>query len=70
MYLQSFEVEHLSRSPRNERLDQQFAELALMGKHRPTGVTRIRIRLSNLLFSIATSLRPTDAARQDMVSAR
>lgn len=70
MYLQSFEVEQLSRSPRNERLDQQFAELALMRKHRPTGVTRIRIQVSNLLFSIATSIRPTDAVRQDMVSAR
>ncbi len=70
MYLQSFELEQRSRSPRNEPLDQQFAELALMRKHRPNGVTRIRIRLSNLLFSIATSIRPADDARQDMVSAR
>ena len=70
MYLQSFEIEHLSRPHRDERLDQQFAELALLRDHRSTRVNRMRLRLSNMLISIATNIRPSDAGRRNIASVR
>ena len=70
MYLQSFEIENLSRPRRDERLDQQFAELALQRAHRSTRVNRIRTSLSNLLMSVAENIRPSDASCRDIASAR
>lgn len=70
MYLNSFEVEQLSRSPRNKHLDQQLAELALIRNRQPNGFDRMRVHLSNLLISIADNIRPSDATHEDMVSAR
>jgi hypothetical protein len=70
MYLQSFEIEQLSRPRRNERRDQQFAELALLRDRRQTRVNRMRLRLSSALMSIAKSIRPSDAGRRDIASVR
>lgn len=70
MYLNSFEAEQLAHAPRNQHLDLQFAELELMRNRQPNGFNRMRVRLSNMLISIADNIRPSDAARKDMASAR
>ena len=70
MYLQSFEIESLSRPRRDERLDQQFAELALLRDLRSTRIDRMRLRLSNMLISIANNIRPSDAGSRDIASVR
>ena len=70
MYLHSFEIEQLSRPRRDERLAQQFAELSLLRDHRSTRVNRMRLRLSNLLITIATNIRPSDAGRRNIASVR
>ena len=70
MYLQSFEIEQLSRIPRNDRKSQQFAELSLQGNRKSTGLNRIRLQVSNLLISIANGIRPDDSNHRDIISAR
>lgn len=69
MQLSIYEIERLSRPRRDQRLDQQFAELSLLRNDRPNRVDRIRTRLSNTLVSIADSIRPSDASHRDIASA-
>jgi hypothetical protein len=70
MYLQSYELELLSQASVNTRDAQQRAELDILHANDSTRVDRIRLHVSNLLIRIANSIRPSDARRRDIASAR
>jgi hypothetical protein len=70
MYLHSFEVEMLSQPRLDIRAAQQRAELDILRSNRATRIDRIRLQVSNSLMKIANSIRPSDARRRDIASAR
>jgi hypothetical protein len=70
MYLHSFELEQLSQAPLNTRDAQQRAELEILRANHATRVDRIRLHASDSLIRIANSIRPSDARRRDIASAR
>jgi hypothetical protein len=70
MYLNSFEIERLSTRPMDRHLPQQFADLDILRSNDPSRIDRIRLQISNTLVSLAENIRPSDARRRDIASAR